>query len=798
MTSDSNIPDNEQSVPKDSYGLDSELDENLIQGVTIEGYKVLGELSRGGQAVIYLATQLSTGRRVGIKVLTQGAFGSANEKSRMDREVRVLAELDHSNIVSVIDRGYTRDGWSYFVLEYIEGRILAEYMDEYRRQHPPEYIPHNLPELLRIFTRICNAVNAAHLRGIVHRDLKPSNIIIDNYREPHILDFGLATGAAVWLSNDELSGVPTITGEFLGSIPWASPEQVEGGYTKLDTRSDVYSLGVLLYEMLTGEFPYDVFTNVPDALENIRRTKPKPLSKLIDENIAAGRAKESGKLIKISNPISSTLDAIVLKSLSKDPKDRYQSAGEFANDVTRFLTGSTTVASESQARFIRPLPILAMFIVFAALTSLFLYILPSRTPTPKAALVTPEAQALGENILGYRTEGDSIVFVFDPADYQVLRLENGFLGSLNDMPELKQVNVTGPFNEWEMGHFDWTLKKTGSGVFELKKPITLFYGQATWPFKFVLNNRIWVSAPEKASNKEIVVEDMATYNLLLLIPGETEKTASRILQLYRTQIEDVWPGQGANLAVDENLLHHFLLTRVPGGTQVLSLNPLRGIPLASLDLGEAKVADFGPLKSMNTLRRLIFSDTSFDFIMSETTHALEKGNYKEAQDAVQQFAVGFEHVPAIDSFRQLMMEGVTGLSDLWDSRGTIPSHARTHNGHHYLLSPLPLTWKSADAFCQKHGAHIATITDEAEQTWIAETFGVPSLGRNIWLGASDRDTEGSWAWVTSEAWDYQHWHAVEPSNHLGQEHHLSMKPGGFWNDADGETHRYMFIIEWDR
>lgn len=275
---------------------------------SIPGYKIVRKLSEGGQGVVYQAIQESTRRKVAIKMMREGAFASRSAMARFDREVQILARLHHPNIVSILDSG-TAVGCNYLVMDYIAGQPLDEYLQS-------AGAPEAIKETMRLFEKICSAVNAAHLAGIIHRDLKPSNIRIDSAGEPHILDFGIAK---VPLSDSDVS-MMTMTGQFIGSLPWASPEQAVGMPDKIDMRTDVYSLGVVAYQMLTGEFPYDVTGNMRDVLDRIMRTEPRGASTLRRE-------------------INDEVNTIVLKCLSKNRERRYQSAGELARDVRHYLSG---------------------------------------------------------------------------------------------------------------------------------------------------------------------------------------------------------------------------------------------------------------------------------------------------------------------------------------------------------------------------------------------------------------------------------------------------------------------------
>ena len=275
------------------------------------GYSIVREIHRGGQGVVFQAIQKSTKRKVAIKVMKEGPFAGSSDKARFDREVQILGQLDHPNIVAVHDTGVAA-GCHYFVMDYVSGQPLDVAMasDVW-----------TVDQTLKLFAKICVAVNAAHLRGVIHRDLKPSNIRIDSEGQPHVLDFGLAKVAlgSAGVSPADVSPM-TMTGQFVGTLPWASPEQAEGVPSKIDLRTDVYSLGVVLYQMLTGKFPYPVLGTMRDVIDNILTTEP-----------ASPRA--------LRKQINDEVETIVLKCLQKERDRRYQTAGELARDVNRYLAG---------------------------------------------------------------------------------------------------------------------------------------------------------------------------------------------------------------------------------------------------------------------------------------------------------------------------------------------------------------------------------------------------------------------------------------------------------------------------
>jgi serine/threonine protein kinase/WD40 repeat protein len=319
---------------------------------SIPGYRVLREIARGGQAAVYEGIQISTSQRVAMKVLLGAEFSSGAEKERQDREVRVLAKLQHPHIVGIIDRGCTDSGLAFVVLPYVEGRPLDDHLHFLERtQKDGNYLPTVLP----LFVKIARAVGVAHRCGVVHRDLKPSNVIIDQHGEPRILDFGLARILSP-SSDDEHTAPPadvTVTGSFVGSLAWASPEQVAGNSRLIGPHTDVYALGVIMFQMLTGgQFPYVVVGSIRDVMDNILFAAPKPPSdacRRVVPSEPVGAIHHSTIVGTRSAQLNPELDAIVLKALAKSPIDRYVDANAFAEDIENYLCGRPTTAKPRDA-----------------------------------------------------------------------------------------------------------------------------------------------------------------------------------------------------------------------------------------------------------------------------------------------------------------------------------------------------------------------------------------------------------------------------------------------------------------
>ncbi|MFQ5500889.1 MAG: serine/threonine protein kinase [Phycisphaerae bacterium] len=268
----------------------------------VPGYEIVKQIGRGGMGVVYKAIQQSTKREVALKLLLEGPLASEQSRRRFEREIALAAQLRHPNIIPIYDSG-SFDGRMYYAMEYVRGAALNEYLKKNEL---------DIAARLALFNEICKAIGHAHQRGIVHRDMKPSNIIVAVDGKPHILDFGLAKAATY------ADITTSVTAQIIGTPAYMSPEQAAGDPSGIDIRTDVYSLGVVLYEMLTGRMPYETSGSMGKVLENIASAEPDP----------PGRHDKK---------IDGDLSAIVTKALEKNKDDRYQSLDTFGGDVSRYL-----------------------------------------------------------------------------------------------------------------------------------------------------------------------------------------------------------------------------------------------------------------------------------------------------------------------------------------------------------------------------------------------------------------------------------------------------------------------------
>ncbi len=309
-------------------GLDDQSARSSV-ALSVPGFQIIRELYRGGQGVVYLALQTSPRRAVAVKVLLERGGSDRTARKRFLQEIQLIAKLQHPHIVKVIVSGETPEGRLYYVMEYVPGIPLRAYVREHQL---------DLEAVLRLFVLLSDTVEELHRRGIVHRDLKPSNVLVKPNGQLVLLDLGLAMNLSA-----DVETILSQPGDLLGTLAYMSPEQAAMTGEELDSRSDVYSLGVMLYEILTGVLPCSTKGALDVVLQRIRESPPVPMRAAwtAEHGTKAGASEvERDKFC----PLGPELETIVQTCMAKERSRRYRSAGDLGEDLRRYLRGDPIAA----------------------------------------------------------------------------------------------------------------------------------------------------------------------------------------------------------------------------------------------------------------------------------------------------------------------------------------------------------------------------------------------------------------------------------------------------------------------
>jgi WD40 repeat protein/tetratricopeptide (TPR) repeat protein/tRNA A-37 threonylcarbamoyl transferase component Bud32 len=333
-----------------AFGADVTLDNALKiegPGTRIGRYELLELIGEGGMGLVYLAEQKEpVKRRVALKIIKPG-MDSKQVIARFEAERQALALLDHPNIAHIFDADTTETGRPYFVMEYVKGMSITRYCDERKL---------NIEQRLRLFEQVCEAVHHAHQKGIIHRDIKPSNVLVSVHGDravPKIIDFGIAKAITQPLTDKTFV---TFQGQLLGTPEYMSPEQVDLATQDIDTRSDIYSLGVVLYELLAGVLPFEResferagFAEIQQMVREQEPASPSIRLTHLGEKAKTIAASRGTQVIALARRLHRELEWIPLKAMRKDRCRRYRSASEMADDVRNYLDGLPLIAGPETA-----------------------------------------------------------------------------------------------------------------------------------------------------------------------------------------------------------------------------------------------------------------------------------------------------------------------------------------------------------------------------------------------------------------------------------------------------------------
>ncbi|MFC1763449.1 protein kinase [Planctomycetota bacterium] len=450
-------------------------------GTKIGRYELLEQIGEGGMGLVYLARQQEPKRKVALKIVKLG-MDTRQVVARFEAERQTLALLTHPNIAHVFDAGTTETGRPYFVMEYVEGRSITKYCDEQKL---------SVEQRLELFQQVCEGVHHAHQKGIIHRDLKPSNILVSVHGDravPKIIDFGIAKAITQPLTENTSF---TEHGQLLGTPEYMSPEQAEMAYQDVDTRSDIYSLGVLLYELLAGATPFDAERLRKGGIDHVQHviceeepcTPSARLTSLGDKAEAIAQRRRT-QIITLTRRLHRELEWIPMKAMRKDRSRRYRSASELSDDIQNYLTGTPLLAGpesniyrarkfvHKHAGFVASAALVAVVIVIGLITSTAFSISAEKARGEEAAARTQAEQA--RNHAEEQSEKYRNLFYVHSVAMADVKYRERSLPSARKLLDLCPEDLRG----WEWYRLDYVLDEVHTDANEI---INSYWACATSP-----------------------------------------------------------------------------------------------------------------------------------------------------------------------------------------------------------------------------------------------------------------------------------------------------------------------------
>jgi len=598
-------------------------------GTVVGHYKLLQQIGEGGFGIVWMADQEKpVRRRVAMKIIKAG-MDTREVIARFEQERQALAMMDHPNIARVFDAGATQTGRPYFVMELVRGVKITQYCDDQSL---------STAERIKLFITVCQAVQHAHQKGVIHRDLKPSNILVtinDGEAVPKVIDFGVAKATQGRLTEGTLF---TQFEQMIGTPLYMSPEQAEITSLDVDTRSDIYSLGVLLYELLTGRTPLDTATMARAGMDEVRRLirevdPPRPSARLktLDGNELTSMAKRRHTdATKLPGALRGDIDWIVMKCLEKDRKRRYDTANGLASDLQRHLCNDVVMARPPTTAYLLSKLVRRNTVAFAAagaiVISLVIGVAVSAwqavraTGAEKRAVAaldelraTAPAFAEQARVLAAKEQFPEAIQKLDYA----LKLRPGAAEYLVEKADLLQCQL-----------------KLAEAAAVYRQALRAKPGLARAAASAKLCEDL-LAAPTGVDGK-LTRETLARLSLAMQQqqrPAAELMPVARLLGEEKKLVVDYWLARLKDLPVtSEKPLIKRLTVRDDGqlaldlsDTKVIDLAPLAGAPLAALNLSNSHgLADLSPLRGIDLIELDVTRTSVVDLAPLREMHTLEK------------------------------------------------------------------------------------------------------------------------------------------------------------------------------
>jgi serine/threonine protein kinase/Leucine-rich repeat (LRR) protein len=610
-------------------GTEAEADEAV--GQTLGRYKLLEKVGEGGCGVVYVAEQIEpVRRRVALKVIKLG-MDTKQVVARFEAERQALAMMDHPNIAKVLDAGTTETGRPYFVMELVRGIRITDYCDQANL---------STTERLELFTKVCHAIQHAHQKGIIHRDIKPSNILVtlhDGVPVPKVIDFGIAKATEGRLTD---ATVYTQLHQFIGTPAYMSPEQAEMSGLDIDTRSDIYSLGVLLYELLTGRTPFDPRELLESGLDAMRRTirekaPQRPSTRLATlgaAELTTAARRRSAETSKLLHQVRGDLDWIVLKCLEKDRARRYETANGLAADITRHLNTEPVVARPPSRLYEFQKTVRRHKFGFAAATALMLVLTAGVfTSTWQALRANREAQRAVAALDELRAAAPAFV-----EQARGLVAKEQFSEAIEKLDYAMTLRPDVPEYLIAKGDLLQTQLKIEEAAHAYRAALRVQPGLTRAEVSAKLCDELLAS--ERAAGGQLSNDSLAK---LLLAMQEQQRPAAELMPVARLLgqenklLVDYWLARLIALPIPpERPLAKRLTLREDGrlaldlsGTKITNLSPLIGAPLAVLDLSKSRgLTDLSPLEGMTLVELNLAGTGVADLTPLRAMHTLKTLN----------------------------------------------------------------------------------------------------------------------------------------------------------------------------